>query len=270
MIAFPNAKINLGLYIVEKRPDNFHNIETVFFPIHWQDVVEIHSSTKETSFQSYGLSIDATPEQNLCVKAWNLLHQSYKIPPVDIHLLKNIPMGAGLGGGSSDAAYCLKLLNEINQLNLSNHQLVEFAAQLGSDCAFFIENKPVFASQRGENLAPISLSLKGYQILVVHPGIHISTPWAFQQIQPQKANFDLRNLADLPLIEWKNKVENQFETVVFPAYPLIEEIKNSLYHQGAVYAAMSGSGSACFGIFPNNIQIDLTLYKNYTSHLSKY
>lgn len=267
MIAFPNAKINIGLYVVEKRTDGYHNIETVFFPTQWQDALEIHPNAPNTSFNSYGLSIDAPADQNLCVKAWKLLQETHDIPPVSIHLLKNIPMGAGLGGGSSDAAFTLITLNDIYQLQLSQEQLMQYALQLGSDCAFFIQNSPAHASGRGEILTPLSLSLKGYQLLIIHPGIHIPTPWAFQSIRPQEASFDLKNLAATPIQDWKQLVNNQFETPVFEKYPVIQEIKTSIYQKGAIYASLSGSGSACYGIFDAQTKIDLSSYKQYSTHL---
>ncbi|WP_126973805.1 4-(cytidine 5'-diphospho)-2-C-methyl-D-erythritol kinase [Gynurincola endophyticus] len=270
MIAFPNAKINLGLHIVEKRADGFHNLETIFFPIQWNDALETIETNGQTTFCSYGLPIDSTPEQNLCFKAWNILHQQFQIPSVDIHLLKNIPMGAGLGGGSSDAAFTLRLLNNQFRLQLTDEQLIDFAARIGSDCAFFIKNTPCLAKGRGDVLTAIELSLNGYQILVVHPGIHISTPWAFQQIKPQPAGFDLALLPTYAVDEWRKVLFNQFEEPVFNAHPVTKMIKDQLYEQGALYAALSGSGSACFGIFPSKQSIDLSPFKSFATHLATY
>lgn len=269
MIAFPNAKINLGLHIVAKRADGFHNLETIFFPIKWNDVLEITETNGQTSFHSYGLPIAATPEQNLCFKAWNILHRQFQIPHVAIHLLKNIPMGAGLGGGSSDAAFTLRLLNDKFRLQLTDQQLIDLAAQIGSDCPFFIKNKSCLATGRGEVLQPVDVSLSGYQMLVVHPGIHISTPWAFQQIKPQPAGFDLSLLPNYAVEEWREVLFNQFEIPVFKAYPAIKMIKAQLYELGALYAALSGSGSACFGIFPDKQPIDISPFKSFATHLAR-
>ncbi len=262
MIVFPNAKINLGLHIVDKRADGYHNLETIFYPIPWNDALEIHLSDNDAPLlQSYGKPIPSQSSNNLCIKAWQLLHQHFQIPPVNIHLLKAIPMGAGLGGGSSNAAFTLIALNRLFRLQLSSEQLIEFAAVLGSDCAFFIHNQPCRATGRGEILHPLSLSLKGYQLVLVHPGIHIPTPWAFQQITPQTPAFNLSELSALPLQEWRNVLTNQFEPPVFKAYPAIEAIKATLYEQGALYAALSGSGSCCFGIFPHDFRVSATSFE---------
>jgi 4-diphosphocytidyl-2-C-methyl-D-erythritol kinase len=250
MVVFPHAKINIGLYITEKRADGYHNIETIFYPLQWCDALEVLPST-HFSFVSYGLPILGDSSQNLCVKAWNLLHEQHHIPPVSMHLLKQIPMGAGLGGGSADGAYTLRVLQELFQLHLSAETLQQYALALGSDCPFFIESKPVFATGRGEQFQPISLPpLENMRFFVVHPHIHLSTPWAFSQVQPTPTNQSLPALAAKPIAEWKECIQNQFERPAIQAYPVIGEIIQTLYQKGAVYAAMTGSGSTVYGIFP--------------------
>ncbi|ERJ57262.1 4-(cytidine 5'-diphospho)-2-C-methyl-D-erythritol kinase [Sphingobacterium paucimobilis] len=253
MISFANAKINLGLLVTEKRGDGYHNIETVFFPVKLYDVIEITPSERMT-FQVDGLAI---PDggSNLCEKAFQLLDAAYGIAPVHIHLLKNIPIGAGLGGGSSDAAHVLKMLSTYNSLDLSTEQLQSYAAQLGADCPFFVTNKPVFASGIGTTFEDVELDLSNYFIAVVKPDIHISTVEAYQCVVPQTPVSDLKRAIQLPIQEWKYHLVNDFELGVFERYPLIEKIKHSLYEKGAIYAAMSGSGSAVFGIFESRIDL---------------
>lgn len=251
MILYPNAKINLGLNVVEKRADGYHNIETVFYPIGLCDVLEVNPSETCTdySFSSAGISIDGDPDDNLIVKAYHLLRSGYQFPPVDISLVKQIPFGAGLGGGSSDAAFILKALNELFNLKMTTRRLEVLAAKLGADCPVFIKNKPVFATGIGNVFSSIDLSLKGYYLLLVKPDIHVSTPLAYSQVIPQKPELSLAELIKQPISEWKNSVKNDFEVSVFKAYPLIEKIKQQLYDMGAVYASMSGSGSSVYGIF---------------------
>lgn len=252
MITFPNAKINLGLSITEKRPDGYHNLETVFYPVSLEDALEIqvsHESEEKFTFHPYGMSIAGNPEDNLVVKAYLLLDKEYHLPPIDIHLYKHIPSGAGLGGGSSDAAFMLKLLNDQFDLNLPDEQLEEYAATLGADCAFFIKNAPTFAEGIGNIFSPISLSLKGYQIILIKPGIFVSTREAFSNIHPRKPEKSIKDIIQRPIQEWKGLLVNDFETSVFPQYPIIENIKEELYQKGAIYASMSGSGSSVFGLF---------------------
>lgn len=248
MIAFPPAKINLGLQVIEKRADGFHNLETVFYPIEWCDILEI-VKTPEFNFSQSGLIIDGDKNKNLCVKAYDLLKQDFDLSQVHIYLHKIIPMGAGLGGGSSDAAYTLQLLNNIFCLNLSQTQLSEYAIRLGSDCAFFLNDKPLFAKGRGELLSPISVSLKNYFIALIMPSVNVSTAEAYQNIVPKKPVNQLSTIVQSPINEWKNKLTNDFETSVFKKYPIIKEIKEKLYASGAIYASMSGSGASVFGIF---------------------
>ena len=252
MITFPNAKINLGLNIIEKRPDGYHNLETVFYPVPVEDALEVNilnESTQKFRLHQAGLEIAGEAENNLVVKAYKLLDERFNLPPVDIHLFKHIPSGAGLGGGSSDAAYMLKLLNEKFNLKLSDKNLEEYAARLGADCAFFIRNAPTYAEGIGNIFSPISLSLKGYQIVLVKPDIFVSTRDAFAQIKPHRQEIPLKEVIKQPIEEWKERMVNDFEESVFPQFPAIKEIKEKLYEAGAIYAAMTGSGSSVFGLF---------------------
>ncbi len=254
MVLFPNCKINLGLHITGKRPDGYHNIETIFYPLPLKDALEIIRLPTKTGspvqFSCSGLSIPVSETQNLCVQAWHLLKKDFPaLPSVQMHLHKTIPMGAGLGGGSADAAFTLKALNEKFQLHLSIAQLIDYALQLGSDCPFFINNSPAFATGRGEILTPVSLDLNQYHFVLVNPGIHINTAWAFSKIIPTNPPQSLLDSIIQPIASWKNDIENDFEPVIGGKYPEIENIKNKLYKEGALYASMSGSGSTVFGLF---------------------
>lgn len=253
MIVYPNAKINLGLNIVEKRPDGYHNIETVFYPIGLCDVLEVEPSEtcSDYSFSSSGIPIDGDPEDNLIVKAYHLLRSGYQFPPIDISLVKQIPFGAGLGGGSADAAFMLKVLNKLFALKITPKRLEKLASKLGADCPVFIRNKPVFATGIGNVFTPIDLSLAGNFLVLVKPDIHVSTPEAYSLVKPVHPEVSLLELMNRPISEWKNLVKNDFETSVFSRYPSIEKIKTQLYEMGAVYASMSGSGSSVYGIFEN-------------------
>lgn len=259
MITFPNAKINLGLNITAKRPDGYHNLETVFYPVPIEDALEIHvqhnSTDKKFALHQAGMEITGNAEDNLVVKAYLLLDKEFNLPPVDIHLYKHIPSGAGLGGGSSDAAFMLKLLNERFELKLTDEKLEEYAATLGADCAFFIKNTPTYAEGIGNIFSPLSLSLKGYQILLVKPDIFVSTREAFSLVRPHEPEYSLKEIITHPVSEWKEQIVNDFEASVFPQYPVIGEIKEELYKNGAMYAAMSGSGSSVFGLFAPDITI---------------
>jgi 4-diphosphocytidyl-2-C-methyl-D-erythritol kinase len=262
VVSFPNCKINLGLHILGKREDGFHNLETVFYPVPFRDALELIPSTNtDIEFTATGLAVDGNTTDNLCVKAYHLLKKDFpEIPAVKIHLHKAIPLGAGLGGGSADAAFMLKLLNEKFHLNLSTDQLINYALQLGSDCPFFIINKPCFATGRGEVLEEITVDLSGYKIVLINPGIHINTGWAFSNITPALTQKSIKEIIQQPISSWKEALKNDFETAVFTAHPAIKAIKETLYAQGAIYAAMSGSGSTVFGIF--NTNIDITPFKN--------
>ena len=256
MISFPNAKINLGLQITEKRADGFHNLETVFFPVGWSDALEIALSDK-LCFTTSGIAISGPPESNLVMKAYYLLQKDFDLPQLKIHLHKQIPFGAGLGGGSADGAFMLQMLNKTFNLNISQVKLLEYAAVLGSDCPFFILNKPTFATGRGEIMNEINLNVKGLYLLLVKPSLEVSTARAFQNVVPQKSAVSLPELINLPVQDWKNNLVNQFESSVFPQYPEISDIKTQLYGMGAVYASMSGSGSCVFGLFitlPENLE----------------
>lgn len=252
MICFPNAKINLGLHITGKRSDGYHTIETIFYPIPLKDALEAVKS-KETSFIQTGIKLASLPEDNLVMKAYTLMSQKYNIPPLNIYLKKAIPSGAGLGGGSADAAFMLKLLNELCEYNIPESKLEKMAASIGADCPFFIRNKPVIATGIGNLFKPLDLSLKGYTICVVQPPVMVSTKEAYSKIVPKKPAFSLSKLPSLPIHEWKNVLVNDFEPNIFKKHPVIGEIKNKLYTMGAEYAAMSGSGSAVYGIFKNTI-----------------
>jgi 4-diphosphocytidyl-2-C-methyl-D-erythritol kinase len=252
MIIFPPAKINLGLHIVRRRADGYHDLETVFYPIALQDALEIHPSRSTQAIRLYssGLPVDGNEAENLVVKAYRLLAAAYSLPPVDAYLYKRIPMGAGLGGGSSDAAFMLKGLNQQFGLSISDEALEQMASKLGADCPFFIRNRPAFAEGIGDRFTPLSLSLSGYVLVLVKPEIHVSTKEAFARITPKSSEYSLKELITQPLSCWKEKMKNDFEESVFPQYPQIGAIKAQLYDAGAIYASMSGSGSSLFGIFP--------------------
>lgn len=264
MITYPNAKINLGLNITEKRPDGYHNLETVFYPIPLQDALEVKPLDGENEYllKITGTQITGEPEDNLVIKAYRLLKQDYPhLPSIDIHMFKHIPTGAGLGGGSSDAAFMLKLLNEKFSLHISVSQLEEYAARLGADCAFFIQNKPVFASGIGNIFEPIELSLKGYYLVLVKPDIFVSTKEAYALVKPQKPQLSLKDIIHRPIEEWKNTMVNDFEESVFHKFPEIAAIKDKLYDMGAIYASMSGSGASVFGLFKEQVKyVDEVFY----------
>jgi len=252
MIVFPNCKINLGLHITGKRADGYHNLQTIFYPVLLQDILEIlpTPAATETTFTPTGLPIAGDRDSNLCLKAYNLLKQDFPILPfVQIHLHKTIPMGAGLGGGSADGAFTLVLLNKKFDLKLSQQQLIDYALQLGSDCPFFIINKPSYAEGRGELLQPVELNLSAYNLVIVNPGIHVNTGWAFAQLQPATPAKSLQEIIQQPITTWKDELLNNFEAPVAKAHPAIADIKTQLYQQGAVYASMTGSGSTVFGLF---------------------
>ncbi|MBP6286235.1 MAG: 4-(cytidine 5'-diphospho)-2-C-methyl-D-erythritol kinase [Ferruginibacter sp.] len=267
MIVFPNCKINLGLNILRKREDGFHDLETVFYPIPFTDALEAiadPAGNMETSFTASGLQVEGAAGDNLCVKAYQLLKKDLpRLPPVKVHLHKAIPMGAGLGGGSADAAFMLKLLNEKFKLNLSTSELLHYALRLGSDCPFFIINKPCFAAGRGERLEEIALDLSAYKIVLVNPGIHINTGWAFSQITPSLPQRSIREMISQPVATWENDLKNDFEEAVFAAHPAVRSVKEDLYRQGALYASMSGSGSTVFGIFNKNTPVTLYTGNDY-------
>jgi 4-diphosphocytidyl-2-C-methyl-D-erythritol kinase len=259
LLAFPNCKINIGLHVTEKRSDGFHNIETVFVPAGWEDMLEIIPTEKQSSdpeIKCTGIRVSGSRDSNLCIQAYKILAADFPLPDVKMHLHKFIPIGAGLGGGSSDAAFTLILLNKIFKLNLSDEKLEDYAKQLGSDCAFFIRNRVVYATGKGDDFEPLKLKLKNIFCIIVKPKIHVSTPLAYSWIKPMKRQQKLSELIQLPITDWKNVIENDFEKPVFEKYPQIKNIKARLYKLGAVYASMSGSGSAVYGLFNEEKHLD--------------
>lgn len=257
MLVFPNCKINLGLSIVEKRTDGFHNIETVFCPIPLHDILEIiPSGDGKTTINSSGISIPGDENQNLCLKAYHLLKEDFDLAGVHIHLHKVIPLGAGLGGGSSDAAHALMLLNKLFKLKLTQSQLIDYASKLGADCSFFILNKPTFAFEKGDRFKDVKLSLEGYQLVIIKPEIHIGTAEAYAGVIPNVKSNSIKNIIETPISNWRSQLKNDFEQYIFQKSPEIEKIKNTLYKYGATYASMSGSGSSVFGLFEK--QTDLS------------
>jgi 4-diphosphocytidyl-2-C-methyl-D-erythritol kinase len=275
MLLFPNCKINLGLKITGKRADGYHNIETVFFPVPLRDAIEIidNNQTLETvEFTQSGIHLDGLQNDNLCIKAWQLLKNDFPaLPSIKLHLHKAIPMGAGLGGGSADGSFTLVFLNQKYSLNLSENQLLAYALQLGSDCPFFIINIPCLATGRGEQFQPIQLSLSGYRLVLVNPGIHVNTRWAFSQLtltEPatnNTVNFkqSLSSIVSSSIDHWKDNLTNDFEMPVFEKFPIIQSIKETLYEKGALYASMSGSGSSVYGIFKDIDIPSLNFPNNY-------
>lgn len=248
MISFPPCKINLGLNIVRKRSDGYHDIETCFFPVPWCDVLEIIRAS-ETKIYQTGIPILGEPTNNIVFKAYELMKKDFEIGPVEMHLHKIIPHGAGLGGGSSDGANALILLNQIFQLNLSSEQLKKYALALGSDCPYFIEPKPMLGTGRGEVLDRVSIDLSGKHLVLIKPDAHVSTAEAYSGVIPREPSTPLRDVIARPIDEWRHEVINDFEKSVFINHPEIADIKESLYLKGALYASMSGSGSTVYGIF---------------------
>ena len=252
MICFPNAKINLGLNVTEKRADHFHNIETVFYPIGWSDALEIIETPNagaEFNLNLSGIAIQGAVEDNLLYKAYQLIKQSRNLTAITVYLHKALPMGAGLGGGSADAAFFINLLDQQFNLNLSETERLDIARPLGSDCAFFIHNKPVFACQKGDVFKPLELDLSNYYIAVIYPGVHSNTKDAYSLVKPDKPNRSITEIIKQPMATWKAELVNDFETSIFSKYPVVEKTKTQLYEAGAIYASMSGSGSAVFGLF---------------------
>jgi 4-diphosphocytidyl-2-C-methyl-D-erythritol kinase len=265
MIIYPNAKINIGLNITEKRQDGFHNIETVFYPIGLSDILEINISSSKTNFNNTGLSIENKIfESNICYKAYQELNIDFSLKPVNIHLHKIIPFGAGLGGGSSDGSFTLKAINTLHNLKLDDNTLLKYAEKIGSDCPFFIINKPSFATEKGNVLKPVDLNLKGYFLVLIYPEIHVNTAKAYTKTTPKKPKTSLLELIKQPVEYWKETIKNDFEDSVFKDHPVLKNLKDQLYNLGADYASMSGSGSAIFGIFKNKIDIQNNFSKYFT------
>ena len=259
MISFPNAKINIGLNITEKRPDGFHNIESAFYPIALTDALEIVENTDkgvpQISMSFSGIAIPGDASDNLCVKAYHLIAKDYPLPKIKVHLHKHIPIGAGLGGGSADAAFFIRLLNDKFELGLAWGEMHHDARQLGSDCSFFISNKPAFVEGKGEQYESIQLNLSGYYIVLIYPNIHINTAKAYSGVKPKSPLRSLEADLKLPVEQWKDFVHNDFEDSVFVQFPELKSIKEQLYTEGALYAAMSGSGSTIYGIFKEGVDL---------------
>lgn len=257
MVVFPNAKINLGLNIIKKRSDGYHNIESCFYPIPFTDALEVIESD-ELSFSSSGITIPGSTEDNLCLKAYHLLKSAYNLPPVAIHLHKSIPIGAGLGGGSSDGAFMIKLLNEKFSLGITLEEQEKLAAQLGSDCPFFIRNVPIYVQGTGNVFTDIDISLKRKYLVLVTPNIHVSTADAYAGIIPHQSNSNLKDgLEKLEVSNFQNNIKNDFEETVFNRYPELAKIKKELMEKGALYATMSGSGSSILGVFNSDPNFSL-------------
>lgn len=258
MVSFPNAKINIGLQVTEKRSDGYHNIQTIFYPVRLYDVLEcipLSTSEHDNQFIQTGIQVEGADRDNLCIKAYQLLKNHFPhLPRVYIHLHKTIPMGAGLGGGSADGTFMLSMLNNLFGLNISTSQLAEWSLELGSDCPFFSINKPAYATGRGEILEPLELDLNAFSILLVNPGIHVPTGKMFAQLQLNRSFSALTSAIRLPIQEWKSHIKNDFESIVFQYHPECENIKNHLYQTGALYASMSGSGSTFYGIYEKSAQ----------------
>jgi len=254
MLTFANAKINLGLNLTEKRADGYHNLETIFYPIKLNDVVEIIDAD-ETNCVIKGIDIPGDAEDNICLKAFKTLQKDFDLPHQQIILLKNIPVGAGLGGGSADAAFLIKLVNDKFTLGLSIEKMQDYARVLGADCAFFIENKPTFAFGKGDEFEDLKIDLSNYFMVLVKPEIHVSTAEAYSKVRVKQPTTSLKELINLPLSEWKGNIVNDFEILVFERYPEIDEIKTKLYAAGATFALMSGSGSSIFAIFERKVDL---------------
>jgi len=256
MISFPTCKINLGLRITEKRADGFHNLESCFYPVQWQEMVEVIKHT-ELKFTTTGIPIPHSLKGNLCIQVWEKVHQLYAIDPVHIHLHKAIPIGAGLGGGSADAAFTLKTLNQLFELKISEDEMEDILKPLGSDCAFFVRNKPIIAFGKGDQFRPTTLSLKGKWIVLVYPNIHISTKEAYAGIIPKHVEINIDEIIKSDWRHWKDLLKNDFEDHLFIKYPELEKLKNNLYHSGAVYASMTGSGSCVYGLYEHEPTFDM-------------
>jgi len=252
MISFPNAKINIGLHIISKRPDGYHNIETMMLPIPLCDILEILPSLNRSTaieISMSGIVPDCSSEENLCFKAYQIMKKHHNIPSVRMHLHKAIPSGAGLGGGSADAAFTLVMLNELFRLQLPEELICDYATELGSDCAFFVANKSAIASGRGEILHAFPCDISGYFLALVIPEIHVSTAMAYRNCKPCQPEADITSLITAPIHDWKKNIVNDFECGIFETFPILSDIKQLLYDSGAVYASMSGSGSSLYGLF---------------------
>jgi 4-diphosphocytidyl-2-C-methyl-D-erythritol kinase len=257
MVVFPNAKINLGLNVINKRQDGFHDIETVFYPINLREVLEVLPITsKESSFSSTGVNIPSNNKDNLVLQAYNLLANDFTLPSFDFRLHKLIPIGAGLGGGSADASFTIKAINKLCELGLSQLAMESYAAKLGSDCPFFIRNEVTYATGKGDVFHQVKCSLKNKYILLVNPKVHVSTKTAYAGVQPTASKKTLPEVLKYPISKWKGLLFNDFEPSVFSVHPELAKLKEKLYEEGAAYASMSGSGSTMFGIFESKPNTD--------------
>lgn len=255
MIGFPGSKINLGLAVVSKRPDNYHSLESVFIPISWSDILDIVKDSSipdgHAAFSSSGIQIPGESSTNLCVKAFDILNQRFSLPGTKIHLHKVVPIGAGLGGGSADGAFTLKMLNTIYDLKLNSSQMEELALLLGSDCPFFIKNSAQYVTGRGESMESIDFKLNDHWVYLINPSIHISTQEAYSAITPAPSKHSIKSILNEPIATWKGSLVNDFELPMKHKFTIINDLINQLYSQEAEYAAMTGSGSTVFGIFKN-------------------
>lgn len=254
MVTFPNAKINIGLNVLSRRRDGYHNLETVFYPVKIKDALEVVEAA-ETSFEASGIEIPGYANENLCLKAYQLLSKDFDIPPVKIHLHKQIPIGAGLGGGSADAAFFIRLLCEKFNLPIAISDMEAYCRELGADCAFFIQNKQVLAFGKGDEFEDVDFNLSGYFIVLVMPPVHVSTGEAYSGVIPAMPEFSLREMIQLPVEDWRNRIKNDFEASVFKNHPSIRGVKKELYDAGALYTSMSGSGASVYGIFPSRVHL---------------
>ena len=260
MVVFPFCKVNIGLSVVERRRDGYHNIESLFYPVDLTDVLEVvESDDGKNHFVITGLPLDGDPSQNLCVKAYDQLSKEFLIPPVRCHLHKNIPAGAGLGGGSSDAAFMLRCLNKLFDLKISKEDLFLHAMQMGSDCGFFVQDSPAVVTGRGESLSALNISLSNYKIVIIKPNIHVITAEAYARIKPKKPDFAIKDIILRPVSEWQGNLINDFEETTLKNYPKISDIKTKLQNAGALFVSMTGSGSAVYGIFEKGIQTSMIL-----------
>lgn len=253
MIAFPCVKINLGLYISGKRTDGFHDIKSIFYPVPFGDMVEVISSGESPRLYASGIPVPGKVSDNLCMKAYDLIREKHGLPGSKVFLHKLIPIGSGLGGGSSDAVAVLKLCNEHFGLELDKSELKDYAAELGSDCPFFVDEKPALVSGRGDKMKDAEIDLDGFSIIIVHTGNPISTAEAYRNVEYQQPDINLEELHNIPLKLWRKKLQNCFEPFAFEKYPELENIKKRFYNSGAIYASMTGSGSAIFGIYDKKI-----------------
>ncbi len=265
MIVFPNAKINIGLDIINRRQDGFHDIVSCFFPLPFFDVLEAVPNSKSTGleFEQTGIELDNTPQNNLVVRAYDLLSKDYKLPDTKAILYKNIPPGAGLGGGSADAAFMLQLLNTMYELCISQEKLYEYASLIGSDCSFFLYNKPALIEGRGDKFVGLSQKFNIKYIVLIMPGIHISTAWAYSKINPKQAAYNLQTSLQAPVSEWKSRVFNDFEPPVFKKHKKLHDIKEKLYKAGAFYASLTGTGSTVYGLFLQQPDINIFSTEQY-------